>query len=399
MGSDRTHSQRAGGKITDMKLTNSWIKAKGAQSVLMMFERAGYKAYFVGGCVRNSLLGYPVNDIDIATDARPDQTMLLADHAGLKAIPTGIDHGTVTLVAEGQPYEVTTFRKDITTDGRHAQVQFSKDMVADAHRRDFTMNALYADGAGYIIDPLNGLNDLMAGRVHFIEDARARIGEDFLRILRFFRFSAYYANPDHGFDPDALSAINSHLEGLSSLSKERIGSEMRKLLSAPDPAPSIAAMRAVGVLTHILPGSDDTGLAILIHLEDAHGLRGEAMRRLASIGGKDVKSALRLSNAEAKTLSRLKEHMGTRLQAGELGYRLGRDLSHSILLLRAVQFETALADQDLVKADVGSAATFPIKGKDLLKQYSGEALGKKLHELETRWITSEFKLSRSDLLP
>ena len=151
-------------------------------------------------------------------------------------------------------------------------------MVADAHRRDFTMNALYADGAGYIIDPLNGLNDLMAGRVHFIEDARARIGEDFLRILRFFRFSAYYANPDHGFDPDALSAINSHLEGLSSLSKERIWSEMRKLLSAPDPAPSIAAMRAVGALTHILPGSDDTGLAILIHLEDAHGLRGEAMR-------------------------------------------------------------------------------------------------------------------------
>ena len=174
---------------------------------------------------------------------------------------------------------------------------------------------------------------------------------------------------------------------------------MRKLLSAPDPAPSIAAMRAVGALTHILPGSDDTGLAILIHLEHAHGLRGEAMRRLASIGGQDVKSALRLSNAEAKTLSRLKEHMGTRLQAGELGYRLGRDLSHSILLLRAVQFETALADQDLVKADVGSAATFPIKGKDLLKQYSGEALGKKLDELETRWVTSEFKLSRSDLLP
>ena len=382
-----------------MKLTDSWIEAKGAQSVLKMFEQAGYKAYFVGGCVRNAILGYPVTDIDIATDATPDQTMLLADQAGLKAIPTGIGHGTVTLVAQGQPYQVTTFRKDITTDGRRAQVQFSKDIVADAQRRDFTMNALYADAAGYVIDPLSGLDDLMAGHVHFIDDARARIGEDFLRILRYFRFSAYYANPSHGFDPDALSAISDHLEGLSSLSKERIGAEMRKLLGAPDPAPSIAAMRAVGALTHILPGSDDTGLAILIHLEGAHGIRPEAVRRLAYIGGQDVQLALRLSNAEAKRLDLLREHMGTSLQPGELGYRFGKDLSHSILLLRAVQFETALDDQDLVKADVGSAATFPIKGKDILKQYSGEALGKKLHELETRWITSEFKLSRSDLLP
>ena len=381
-----------------MKLTESWIEAKGAQSVLKMFEQTGYKAYFVGGCVRNALLGHPVTDVDIATDARPEQTMLLADRAGLKAIPTGIDHGTVTLMAQGQSYEVTTFREDIKTDGRHAQVKFSKDMVDDAQRRDFTMNALYADATGYVIDPLNGMDDLMAGRVHFIEDAHARIGEDFLRILRFFRFSAYYANPDHGFDPDALSAISVNLDGLSSLSKERIGAEMRKLLGAPDPAPSIAAMRAVGALTHILPGTDDTGLAILIHLEDASGLRAEAMRRLASIGGKDVQSELRLSNAEANTLSLLREHIGTSLQAGELGYRFGKDLSHSILLLRAVQFGTTVANEDLIKADVGSAAVFPIKGKDLLKKYSGEALGKKLDQLETRWIASEFNLSRSDLL-
>ena len=228
MGCDRAYTERVGRKIADMRLTDSWLEAEGAQTVFKMFEQAGYKAYFVGGCVRNALLDHPVTDVDIATDATPDQTILLADQAGLKAIPTGIDHGTVTLVAQGQPYEVTTFRKDIKTKGRHAQVQFSKDIVADAQRRDFTMNALYADAAGHIIDPLNGLDDLMAGRVRFIEDANARIGEDFLRVLRFFRFSAYYANPDHSFDPDALSAISDNLWGLSSLSKERIGTEMRK---------------------------------------------------------------------------------------------------------------------------------------------------------------------------
>ena len=381
-----------------MRLRGDWIDAKGAQSILKMFEQAGYKAYFVGGCVRNTLLKHPITDVDMATDATPDKTMQLADQAGLKSIPTGIDHGTVTLVAREQPYEVTTFRKDIKTDGRRSQVQFSKDIVADAQRRDFTMNALYADANGQVIDPLNGLDDLIKGRLRFIGNAGARIAEDFLRILRFFRFSAYYANPNHGFDPDALNAISSHLDGLSSLSKERIGAEMRKLLSAPDPAPSIATMRAVGVLAQILPGSNNTSLPRVIHLESAHNMRIDPIRRLASIGGKDVVSVLRLSKAEAKKLDNLREHMSSKLGAGELGYRFGKDLSHSILLLRAVQFEAPLDRQDLLEAKIGSTAIFPIKGKDLLKSYSGEALRKKLLELENRWIASEFKLSRNDLL-
>jgi poly(A) polymerase len=381
-----------------MKLTGSWINAKGAQSVLQMFEKAGHKAYFVGGCVRNALLGFPVTDVDIATDATPDQTTRLAQIAGIKAIPTGIDHGTVTLVTQGQAYEVTTFRTDIQTDGRHAKVQFSNDIVADAQRRDFTMNALYADQAGDVIDPLEGLDDLMAGRVRFILDAGARISEDFLRILRFFRFSALYANPIHGFDQDALSSISGHLDGLSALSKERVGSEMRKLLGAPDPAPSVAVMSAVGALTQILPGSDDNRLAVLIHLEAQHEIRADAVRRLAAIGGQDVQAALRLSNAETKTHNLLRGHMGTSLQAGELGYRFGKEISQSILLLRAVQFETELDANALAKVEIGSAATFPVTGKDLLEHYSGEALGKKLRDLETRWIASEFKSSRKELL-
>ena len=381
-----------------MRLKANWITENGAQAILKMFEKAGYKSYFVGGCVRNTILKHPVTDVDIATDATPIITMQLAEQTGLKALPTGIDHGTVTLVAQHQPYEVTTFRKDIKTDGRHAQVQFSKDIVADAKRRDFTMNALYADANGQVIDPLSGLDDLIKGHIRFIDEAEARISEDSLRILRFFRLSAFYAVTDHGFDPDALSAIGKNLDCLSSLSKDRIGAEMRKLLAAPNPVPSIAKMNDIGVLAKVLPGCDNTSLARVIHLESIYKLQADPMRRLASIGGDDAPAALRLSNAEAKTLSILRKHMGTNLKAGELGYHFGKNLSQSILLLRAAEFAVALDHKDLLAANVGSTAICPVKGKDLLNSYSGEALGKKLLELESRWIASEFKLSRYDLL-
>ncbi len=381
-----------------MRVRGNWIKARGSQFVLKMFKQAGFNAYFVGGCVRNALLEKPVTDVDIATDATPENTLQLAEQAGLKAIPTGHLYGTVTVISQGRSYEITTFRKDIKTEGRHARVQFSKDIVGDAKRRDFTMNALYADANGQVIDPIGGLDDLIEGKLRFIGEAASRIAEDFLRILRFFRFSAYYAKADHGFDPDVLSAISNNLEGLSFLSKERIGAEMYKLLAAPNPTPSIATMRAVGVLSRILPGSDNTNLGRVIHFESLYNLRVDPLRRLASLGGDDIQLALRLSNAETKKLDILRDHIGTNLKAGELGYRFGKNLAHSILLLRAVQFEVGLDNNDLLQADVGSTAIFPVKAKDLLNNYSGKALGKKLLELETRWIKADFTLSRNDLL-
>ena len=200
-----------------------------------MLEQDGAQALFVGGCVRNTLLGAPVADIDIATDALPERVMDLSAKAGLKAVPTGIDHGTVTVVSEGVPHEITTFRRDVETDGRRAVVVFSKDVAEDAARRDFTMNALYATPDGEIVDPLNGLPDLEARRVRFIGTASHRIQEDHLRSLRFFRFHAWYGDPAGGMDAEALAAIAENLEGLSVLSRERIGAEMLKLLSAQIP--------------------------------------------------------------------------------------------------------------------------------------------------------------------
>ncbi|MGA1761162.1 MAG: CCA tRNA nucleotidyltransferase, partial [Paracoccaceae bacterium] len=240
-----------------MKITGDWISQAACQSVCALLNRHGFAAYFVGGCVRNDLLGAPISDLDISTDARPEIVMDLAQAAGIRAVATGIDHGTVTLVIDGRPFEITTFRNDVETDGRHAKVRFSTNIADDAARRDFTMNALYADAAGNIIDPLGGLGDLRARHLRFVGIPQDRIREDYLRILRFFRFTAYYGDPDLGFDADALDAIARNLDGLPKLSRERVGSEMTKLLSALDPAPAVAAMRACGVLTALLDGADD----------------------------------------------------------------------------------------------------------------------------------------------
>ncbi|MDG2340400.1 MAG: CCA tRNA nucleotidyltransferase, partial [Paracoccaceae bacterium] len=209
-----------------MKLKGEWFQNVETQTVLSVLSEGGMQAYMVGGCVRNALLGAAVSDIDISTDALPETVTKLAALAGLKVIPTGIDHGTVTVISGGVPHEITTYRKDIETDGRRAVVAFSTSIEEDAKRRDFTMNALYADASGEIYDPLGGIGDLNDRRIRFIGNAKDRIQEDYLRILRFFRFSAWYGDLSLGFDPDALAAIGASLAGLETLSNERIGNEL-----------------------------------------------------------------------------------------------------------------------------------------------------------------------------
>ena len=281
------------------RVTGTWLESAHTQQVMRLLTDAGHQAFAVGGCVRNALLGVPVMDIDISTDAHPQVVMALAGAAGLKAVPTGIDHGTVTVVTEHEGFEITTFRADVETDGRRAVVRYSQDVREDALRRDFTMNALYADANGTLHDPLQGLPDLQARRIRFIEDADRRIREDYLRILRFFRFSAWYGDPDAGFDAAALAAIADNLDGLSSLSRERVGSELVKLLSAPNPAPALGVMAQCGVLNALLPGTEAIFVAPLVHLEGVHSLRPEPMRRLAVLGVIDPK-ALRLSKAHIR---------------------------------------------------------------------------------------------------
>ncbi|MGB1152880.1 MAG: CCA tRNA nucleotidyltransferase [Paracoccaceae bacterium] len=381
-----------------MKLTGDWYKAAAPQRLCSLLDAGGHQALFVGGCVRNDLLGAAVSDIDIATDARPERVIELAKAAGLKPIPTGIDHGTVTVVVSGTAFEVTSFRTDVSTDGRRAVVAFSDDITADAERRDFTMNALYAQASGAVIDPLEGLGDLRARRVRFIKDAAQRIEEDYLRILRFFRFSAWYGDPQLGFDPEALAAIGANLDGLDGLSKERIGNELLKLLAAVDPAPSLAVMRATGALRRVLNGADDKAIGLLVHLEQGSDVAPAPLRRLAALGGMDVQAALRLSKQQDKTLTLYRGEMGSASGAGELGYRHGVIAAKDILLLRAAQFETEVARGDFTAADIGANASFPVAAQDLMPQYSGAQLGAELRTLEQRWIGSGFQLSKEALL-
>ncbi|PRX37104.1 poly(A) polymerase [Meinhardsimonia xiamenensis] len=380
------------------RLSAEWLHRPETRAVTDMLTEAGHQAWFVGGCVRNTLLGRPVDDIDIATDARPERVMELARAAGLKPVPTGIDHGTVTVVSGGIPHEVTTLRRDVATDGRRAVVAYTDRLEEDALRRDFTMNALYARPDGTIIDPVGGLEDLRAGRVRFIEDADRRIREDYLRILRFFRFHAWYGDPENGLDPEGLAACAANAEGLRRLSKERIGHEMKKLLAAPDPSPSVAAMAAAGCLQPILPGADPAPLAVLVHLEGEVARAPDPILRLAALGGEDPVGNLRLSRAEARRLARLREAALSEAGPGELGYRLGAAEARDALLLRAALTGQPLPEGWEDEVARGAAAEFPVKPADLMPRYEGPALGAKLKELEARWIASGFTLTRAELL-
>ncbi|EYD73206.1 CCA tRNA nucleotidyltransferase [Limimaricola hongkongensis] len=381
------------------RIEAEWLEAAPARAVTGMLEAAGFQAWFVGGCVRNALLGAPVSDLDLTTDARPERVVELARDAGLKPVPTGIDHGTVTVVAHGTPIEVTTFRRDVDTDGRRATVAFSDDIAEDAARRDFTMNALYADARGHVADPLGvGQADLAARRLSFIGDPHERIREDYLRILRFFRFHAWYGAPEGGIDPDGLAACAELAEGIGGLSRERVGAEMLKLMAADDPAPAVASMAMSGVLMRVLPGGASDPLSVLVHVEEEAGLDPDPIRRLALVGGDEVAERLRLSRAQAGALQALRDAQEAGWGPGELGYRLGRARALDVLALNAALSGREIDPVSRETALVGAAAALPVKAADLMPDFSGPALGEKLREIEARWIASGFTLERAELL-
>lgn len=375
------------------RISASWLNDDASQKVCKLLADAGHQAWFVGGCVRNELLGEPVADLDLSTDALPDVVMQLAKTAKIKAIPTGIDHGTVTLIVDDIPFEITTFRRDVATDGRRATVAFSDNITDDARRRDFTINALYVDAMGQIADPLGGLPDLQARRIRFIEDADQRIKEDYLRILRFFRFYAWYGDTSEGPDADGLAACADNIEGLQSLSIERVTAELLKLLAAPDPAPAVALMASTGALAQVLPGATHAVLTVLTHIEDKAQLAPDPIRRLTAMGG-DQKEALRLSNVQIKQLEQMKSDM----PHAEAAYRFG-----AALALDRLAVESATLGQDIEtnmakKIQFATGQTFPLKAADLMPKLSGRALGKAMKEAEARWIASGFTLTKAELL-
>ena len=391
-----------------------WLKRGETSAVFAALSASGIDTRVVGGAVRNALLGLPVIEaVDLATTAEPERVMALAEEAGLKAVPTGIDHGTVTVIADGLPFEVTTLRRDVETFGRHAKVAYTTSWEEDAKRRDFTLNALYADRDGKVFDPLGGYDDLAAGRVRFIGDAEARIKEDFFRILRFFRFHAYYGKGD--MDAAGLKAAVKLRAGLEQLSAERVAGELRRILVAPQAARTVDALYDYGLLTGVLGGVPRLGrFERLVAIGAANALAPDASLRLAALAvfvEEDVArlaERLRLSNAEQAVLALAAEKglvagLPEETAAKSALYRLGPSY-RSALLLAWLDSDASPDDPEWRKALAlpvrWQAPSFPIGGNDVMTfgELKGPEIGELLKVLEQDWIASGFALGRDELL-
>lgn len=390
-----------------------WLTAGGAARVLELLGRDGEEARVVGGAVRNALLGLQPGDIDIATTALPEEVVRRAKAAGIKSVPTGIDHGTITLVIDGHPYEVTTLRQDTETFGRKAKVAFGRDWVKDAERRDFTMNGLSVDARGVVHDHVGGIADAKARRVRFIGDPDQRIAEDFLRILRFFRIHAAFGTGEP--DRDGYLACIRGRAGLANLSAERVRMEMLKLLLAGGAAASVLAMAEGGLLQPLVGGVVYTGaLATMISIERELGLAPSSTRRLAALtvavteDAKRVAARLRLSNAETKALDSM-GHRWWRLatkddaNARRLLYRLGADRYHDRVLLgwaRAAGDVRSPRWRALAELPQRwTAPKFPLKAADFIARglAEGPALGHVLALAEDAWLAADFPLEEAAL--
>jgi poly(A) polymerase len=392
----------------------AWLKHPEMKRVFAALKAPGIETRVVGGAVRDTLLGLPVSEVDLATTAVPEKVMALARSAGLKAVPTGIEHGTVTVIANGVPFEVTTLRRDVETFGRHATVAFTQDWKEDARRRDFTLNALYAGSDGELFDPLGGYADLMAGRVRFIGDAEARIKEDYLRILRFFRFNAYYGKGP--LDPEGLAACVRLRGGIEQLSAERVAGELRKLLVAPQALRAVEALFDYGLLTDILGGVPRLmRFTRLVAAEEALQLAPDAALRLAALGvfvkedAERLAARLRLSNNELAVLvlgaeDHASDEFPDEAAAKRALYRLGPCSFEAHVLLASADAGIAPDDQRwrraLRLADRWQAPEFPLRGTDImaLGDVKGPAIGKILRELEAEWVAGGFAASREELL-
>ena len=395
-----------------------WMTAPEARRVFAALTADGRPARFVGGCVRDAVLGRAVKDIDIATPEPPEAVMRLLQAADIKAVPTGIDHGTVTAIVSPAHFEITTLRHDVETFGRRARVAFTDDWAADAARRDFTFNALFCDPDGTLYDPTGGLADLRAGRVRFVGEAQMRIREDVLRLLRFFRFHAWYGSGAP--DADALAACRALAPALGTLSAERVWSELRRILLAPDPAAALALMRDHAVLGHVLPEATRLDrLAALVRNETACLRDGDPIRRLAAVIVADAAGAaaaaqrLRMSNIERDRLVALvapeiRPEPSFDVRARRLAlYRLGAARFADLALLGwAEQAAGGSAVDDTAWRRLVEASSswvpiaLPVAGRDAVAfgVPRGPAIGRLLAALEAWWIDGDFRAGRDESL-
>lgn len=369
-------------------------------------------ARFVGGCVRNALLNEPVADVDIATQLTPDEVERACRRAGMSVHPTGIEHGTLTVVAAHVAYEVTTLRRDVETDGRRAVVSFTRDWAEDAQRRDFRMNALYADREGNIFDPTGGgVDDISRRRIVFVGEAETRIREDFLRILRFFRFHAWYGSGDP--DPAGLDCCGRLRAGLTMISAERIWMETRKLLAAPRPLAALEAMHHAGVLDQLFP--DARGLTLISRLLEVEGTAkatADPLLRFLALFWKDptavrhVAARLKMSNEERDRLcfaaqeeTPLRDDMTPR-EVRAAVYRAGQQVVVDRAMLEWARGGSLRWSEVICLARSWVRPVLPVSGRDLLAvgAIAGPEMGSALRRLEAVWIESDFTLGREDLL-
>jgi poly(A) polymerase len=393
--------------VTEVRVDAAWLREPPLRDLLAALDGAGEEARVVGGAVRNALLQEPLGDIDIATTALPDEVIRRVQAVGFKAVPTGIEHGTVTVVAAGRPFEVTTLREDVETFGRHAKVEFGRDWRRDAERRDFTMNALSASRDGVVHDYAGGLADIAARRVRFIGDAGQRIAEDYLRILRFFRFHAAYG--EGAPDPVGLAACIEARAGLERLSRERVRMEMLKLVVARHAVSALAVMTETGLLEQVLGGVPLlASFANLVKLERALALEPDAIRRLGALAvsvaedAERLRERLRLANAEYERLASMADHWWQisrrwdQRQGRELLYRLGRERFTDRVLLAWTRSSEG-ADDPSWRALATlparwSAPAFPLKAADFMARGvpKGPRLGAVLAAAEAAWIAAGF---------
>lgn len=386
-------------EIKEMKIGGTLWDRPGIHKIFNEFRAAGHRIFAVGGCVRNELLGTHVKDVDFATSAKPEQVVDLAAGRAWKTVPAGIRFGSVLVVVDGSPFEITTFRRDIETDGRHAVVEYGRSIKEDALRRDFTMNALYAGFDRQVVDPLNRIEDLIGRRVRFIGEPAERIKEDRLRMLRYFRMHACYAAERNRFDESALEAVAAFAGEVQSLSRERIGREFILLLEANDPSPCLEKMESTRLLEHMLPGRWRVRAAdSLAELERKHSVRASALARLAALRGGDSAQQLRLSRADDRNLARIEKWAGTAESAASLAHRLGKDEAIDILLVRAAIANAPLEAEFKETAEAAAKAEFPVSAKDLVPALEGPRLGGELERLRELWIESGFALGKAALL-
>ena len=393
-----------------MKLNNyikcdfnlEWLKEPELKSVWKALSSCGAKVYLVGGCVRNTILGEEVKDIDIATDMIPDEVIRLSKSKSLKVIPTGISHGTVMVLSGGKSFDVTTFRSDLETDGRHAKVRFSTSIEEDARRRDFTMNALYMTIDGDIIDPLCGWKDLVNGRVKFIGNPVDRINEDYLRILRYFRFLALYTKTQDNLDITAVAACSSAAYDLKKLSKERIWIEIQKLLTAKRPIFALEAMYSSGVLREVLPFSNIKKLENFLMFEIKFNLDCNEINRLIALSyfnngnwTNDLPLSKKQRNWIILVLLISKDSYSSRVK----GFKYGKFATLSALAIFGKNLSQRLEKDSLIEIKLGASKEFPLKTADFLKYFKpSKELGEEVKRLKDIWFKSNLGIKRKELL-